>query len=62
MAFNSRTALISFSVLALCLFFVAYSLYVDVTESGVRPTSWVPFLLLGVSRDGCASGTATTKR
>jgi PiT family inorganic phosphate transporter len=47
--FNSRTALIFFSVLGLCLFFVAYSLYVDVTESGVHATSWVPFLLLGVA-------------
>src|SRR5262245_42721102 len=47
--FNARTALIFFSVLALGLFFVAYSLYVDVTESGVRTTSLMPFLLLGVA-------------
>jgi PiT family inorganic phosphate transporter len=47
--FDGRTALIFFSVLGVALFFVAYSLYVDVTESGVHTTSWLPFLLLGVA-------------
>src|SRR6185436_17843277 len=47
--FDARTALAFFSVLALALFFVAYSLYVDITESGAQPTSWLPFLLLGVA-------------
>ena len=45
--FDARTALAFFSVLA--LFFVAYSLYVDITESGAPATSWLPFLLLGVA-------------
>src|SRR6185295_4611012 len=47
--FDARTALIFFSVLALALFFVAYSLYVDITESGAPASSWLPFLLLGVA-------------
>src|SRR5689334_4001017 len=47
--FNARTALIFFGILALGLFFVAYSLYVDVTESGTRTTSGLPFVLLGVA-------------
>jgi PiT family inorganic phosphate transporter len=48
-AFNPRTALIFFSVLALALFFIAYSIYVDVQESGVHTTNWLPFVLLGVA-------------
>jgi len=47
--FDARTAVAFFSVLALALFFVAYSLYVDITESGAPATSWLPFLLLGVA-------------
>src|SRR5262245_31793875 len=47
--FNPRTALLFFGVLACALFFVAYSVYADVTETGVRATSWLPFLLLGVA-------------
>jgi len=47
--FNARNAMIFFGTLALGLFFVAYSLYVDVTESGARTTSILPFLLLGVA-------------
>ena len=47
--FDARTALIFFSVLALALFFVAYSLYVDISESGAPARSWLPFLLLGVA-------------
>jgi PiT family inorganic phosphate transporter len=47
--FNPRTAMLFFSVLALGLFFVAYSLYSDITETGVRTTSILPFLLLGVA-------------
>ena len=31
------------------LFFIAYSLYVDVSESGMHSTSWLPFVLLGVA-------------
>ena len=47
--FNARSAVAFFGVLAFALFFVAYSLYADVTESGMRSTSWLPFLLLGVA-------------
>jgi inorganic phosphate transporter, PiT family len=47
--FNPRTTLVFFSVLACALFFVAYSIYSDVSESGVRSTSWLPFVLLGVA-------------
>jgi inorganic phosphate transporter, PiT family len=46
---NPRTTLVFFSVLACALFFVAYSIYSDVSESGVRSTSWLPFVLLGVA-------------
>jgi inorganic phosphate transporter, PiT family len=47
--FDARGAIVFFGVLALALFFVAYSLYVDVTESGVQATSWLPFALLAVA-------------
>jgi PiT family inorganic phosphate transporter len=47
--FDARTALVFFAVLAGGLFFIAYSLYVDMTQSGVRSTSWMPFVLLGVA-------------
>ena len=47
--FNPRTAMTFFGILALGLFFVAYSLYVDVTESGAHTTSYLPFVLLGVA-------------
>ena len=47
--FNPRTTLVFFSVLACALFFVAYSIYSDISETGVRSTSWLPFLLLGVA-------------
>ncbi len=38
-----------FSVLAVALFFVAYSIYSDVSEAGVGPTTILPFVLLGVA-------------
>jgi PiT family inorganic phosphate transporter len=47
--FDARTAVVFFSVLACVLFFIAYSLYADVTESGVRSTSLLPYVLLGVA-------------
>jgi len=47
--FNPRTAVVFFGVLACVLFFVAYSIYSDVNASGVRTTSWLPFVLLGVA-------------
>ncbi len=47
--FDPRTAVAFFSVLALGVFFVAYSLYRDMHDSGVHLTSWLPFTLLGVA-------------
>jgi PiT family inorganic phosphate transporter len=47
--FNAATALIFFGILGCALFFIAYSVYSDVAASGVRSTSWLPFLLLGVA-------------
>jgi len=47
--FDGRSALLFFGILAFGLFFIAYSLYVDMTESGVPSTSWLPFVLLGVA-------------
>ena len=47
--FDARTALVFFGVLACGLLFIAYNLYLDLTESGVRATSWLPFVLLGVA-------------
>ena len=48
--FNARTALVFFSVLAIALlFFIAYSVYVDVSDAGVRTSNWLPYLLLGVA-------------
>ena len=47
--FDARTAVIFFSVLTLALFFIAYSIYVDVNESGVRTTNVLPYVLLGVA-------------
>jgi inorganic phosphate transporter, PiT family len=47
--FNARSAVTFFGVLAFGLFFVAYSLYHDVTTSGTPTTTWLPFVLLGVA-------------
>jgi hypothetical protein len=47
--FDARTAVMFFSVLALALFFIAYNIYVDVNETGVRTTNVLPYLLLGVA-------------
>ena len=47
--FDARTAVIFFSVLTLALFFIAYSIYVDVNETGVRTTNVLPYVLLGVA-------------
>ncbi len=47
--FNPLTAIIFFEILAAGLLFVAYSLYVDVTETGVKTTTYLPFLLLFVA-------------
>jgi inorganic phosphate transporter, PiT family len=47
--FNPLTAIIFFGILAAGLLFVAYSLYVDVSETGVKTTTYLPFLLLFVA-------------
>ena len=47
--FNARTAIVFFGILGCALFFIAYNVYSDITASGVRSTSWLPFLLLGVA-------------
>src|SRR6476661_3798871 len=47
--FNPRMALLFFGVLACGLFFIAFSVYVDVRDSGARTTTWLPYLLLGVA-------------
>jgi PiT family inorganic phosphate transporter len=47
--FNPLTAIIFFGILAAGLLFVGYSLYVDVTETGVKTTTLLPYLLLFVA-------------
>jgi PiT family inorganic phosphate transporter len=47
--FGPRTAVAFFSVLGLVLFFVGYSIYHDVHDSGTRTTTMLPFVLLGVA-------------
>ena len=47
--FNPITAIIFIGVLAGGLLFVAYSLYVDVDETGAKMTTYLPYLLLFVA-------------
>jgi len=47
--FGPRAAVAFFGVLGLALFFIAYSLYNDIHDSGMRPTAGLPFVLLGVA-------------
>src|SRR5262245_35875466 len=47
--FGPRAAVAFFSVLGLALFFVAYSIYKDVSASGVQTTTYLPFVLLGIA-------------
>jgi PiT family inorganic phosphate transporter len=47
--FGAHGAALFFAVLGCALFFIAYSIYVDVHESGAGPTNWLPFALLGVA-------------
>src|ERR1700686_1591173 len=44
-----RTILIFLAIMALGLFFAAYSLVADVGNAGTRTTTYLPFLLLGVA-------------
>lgn len=46
---DPRAAVVFIGVLATALFFVAYNIYVDVHSTEVRPTTWLPFVLLGVA-------------
>jgi PiT family inorganic phosphate transporter len=48
-AFDPRTTVAFFGTLIAVALFIAYNLYIDVTSSGVRATTWVPFALLGVA-------------
>jgi hypothetical protein len=43
-----RTILIFFAIMALGLFFTAYSIHKDLTAASTPVTSYLPFLLLGV--------------
>jgi inorganic phosphate transporter, PiT family len=45
--FDPRSALLFGGILLSGLVFVVYSLYVDVTQSGMAATTWLPFALLG---------------
>jgi inorganic phosphate transporter, PiT family len=44
-----KTILIFFAIMALGLFFTAYSIHKDLTAAGTSVTSYLPFLLLGVA-------------
>ena len=44
-----RAVLIFLAIIAAGLFFMAFSIYSDVSEAGGAPTSILPFLLLGVA-------------
>jgi len=46
---NPLTGILFFAVIGIALLFVAYSLYVDVQESGTPVVTYVPFLLLFVA-------------
>jgi inorganic phosphate transporter, PiT family len=43
------TGIILIGVVGVAILFVAYSIYVDVRATGVRPTTYLPFLLLFVA-------------
>src|SRR5215471_10370813 len=47
--FNPLTAIIFFGVLAAGVLYVAYSLYVDIGDTGAKTTTILPFLLLFVA-------------
>jgi len=46
---NPLAGILFFGVIGIAVLFVAYSLYVDVQESGTRVVTYVPFLLLFVA-------------
>jgi PiT family inorganic phosphate transporter len=47
--FDPRTAIAFFDVMAVALFFIGYSIYIDVTETGAPTNQILPFVLLGVA-------------
>ncbi|HEY1260537.1 MAG TPA: inorganic phosphate transporter, partial [Stellaceae bacterium] len=47
--FDLRTAFVFFGLLGVGLLFIAYNLYADVSASGIRATTILPFLLLFVA-------------
>jgi PiT family inorganic phosphate transporter len=47
--FDGRAAVVFFGVLAMTLFFIAYSIYRDISDTGAPASSMLPFLLLGVA-------------
>jgi len=46
---SALTALIFVGLLAIGLFYGAYSLFIDVNAAGAASSSWLPYLLLGVA-------------
>ena len=47
--FGAQSAVLFWGILALGLFFVAYSLFRDISATAAPPTTWLPFALLGVA-------------
>src|SRR6266576_6211864 len=47
--FNPLTMIVFFGILATGLLFVAYSIYVDVSATGTKVTTFLPYLLLFVA-------------
>ena len=43
---NMLTVIIFGGIVAAALFFVAYSLYIDVADTGAEPTTILPYILL----------------
>ena len=46
---NPLAAILFFGVIAAAFLFVGYSLYVDVSETGMKTTTFLPYLLLFVA-------------
>src|SRR5262245_12819342 len=46
---NPLAGILFFGVIGVCVLFVAYSLYVDIEDSGTRVTTYLPFMLLFVA-------------
>src|SRR5262245_53186514 len=46
---NPLAVILFFGLVGACVLFVAYSLYVDIDESGTRIATYLPFMLLFVA-------------